>query len=137
MINNNSKEDLKKNMDIIRDRLLRRKEDRLIAEVEFSYKIQGKEGIYHGLSFNISSYGMAFLRDTILSEGERLLFNFKLNLENVVIPGTVIRVLAKEVSVEFDLSDDEMMRFVKLFNQEIQRDKSSIYVSLKDLRKTL
>ena len=101
---------IEKNLAIIRERLSRRKTSRLQAEVDFSYKIPGHSSIYHGRSFNISSFGVGFLRDTILSENEEILLHFLLNGEAVVIPGIVTRISGKETSVEFTMSDEEAER---------------------------
>ncbi len=131
----NDKEFIKKNIDLIRTRLKRRKTDRLLAEVEFSYKLKGLDGVFHGLSFNISSFGMGFLRDTILNMGENLLFNFKLNDENMVISGEVSRINGKETYVEFDLNDLQRENFIKLFNREILREKSTVFIAMKELKK--
>ena len=80
---------------------------------------------------------MAFNADTILHEKERLLFNFKLNQENVVIHGEVVRILGKEVSTEFIMSDEERERFLKLFNIEIMREDSTIRILLSDIKKRI
>jgi len=136
----NSKEEkdlIKKNLSLIRERMNRRTVNRLNAEVDFTYKIQGKRIIFKGVCLNISSFGMAFVADTSLELGERLLFNFKLNQENVVISGEVSRVDGKEVSVEFNLPDTERDRFTHLFNQEIVRENSSIRIKLTDINKRI
>ncbi|PKL15309.1 MAG: hypothetical protein CVV50_00525 [Spirochaetae bacterium HGW-Spirochaetae-6] len=128
---------IEKNLAIIRERLHRRKNSRLQAEVDFSYKIPGQGSIYHGRSFNISSFGMGFLRDTILSENEQILLHFLLNGEAVVIPGTVTRINGKETSVEFTMSEEEAERFIKLFNREILSEKSTVKISMKEFNKRL
>jgi hypothetical protein len=128
---------LRRNLDLIRERLNRRQGERLRAEVEFDYKVSGKEGIYNGLSYNISSFGMAFLADTVLYEGESLLFYFRLNRENLVIPGRVKRVKGKEISVEFNLDEEERHRFIRLFNQEITSKSSNIRISMNSIQKRL
>ncbi|HCL55600.1 MAG TPA: hypothetical protein DHW82_01135 [Spirochaetia bacterium] len=137
MMSNGTNQFLEKDLVLIRERLARRKGDRLLAEVDFTYKFQGKAGIYNGKSINISSYGMGFIVDTILFEGEKLLFNFKLNGENMVIPGSIIRLDGKEASVEFSISEAEIQRFIRLFNQELVREKSSIHLSAKAFKKKL
>lgn len=135
--NNSSKEFLIKNMDLIKERLNRRKGLRLMAEVDFSFKLAGKESVYLGRSINISSFGMSFSTGTVLYPDETLYFNFKLNTENMVIPGRIIRISGKEISVEFNLSQEERQRFVSLFNQEVTKDSSSIYISLMDSKKRI
>jgi len=131
------KDFLIKNMEIIKERLNRRKGQRLMAEIPLTFKLSGRESVYEGKTINISSYGMAFTTGTVIYTGEKLLFNFKLNQENVVLPGQVTRIAGKEISVEFSLSDEERHRFIKLFNQEIISDKSSIHISLMDIKKRL
>lgn len=128
---------LEKNIELIKERLSRRTAHRLIAEVDFTYKILGEGSVYYGKCLNISSFGMAFNADTILHEKERLLFNFKLNQENVVIHGEVVRILGKEVSTEFIMSDEERERFLKLFNIEIMREDSTIRILLSDIKKRI
>lgn len=128
---------LAKNLSIIKERLNRRQGDRLLAELDFSYKIQGKKGVFYGKCLNISSYGIGFAADTTLFEDEKILFNFKLNGENFIIPGKVVFTQGKETSAEFDISDDERQRFISLFNKEIKHPESSIRLSIRDIKKRL
>jgi len=55
----------------------------------------------------------------------------------MVIPGKVIRVGGKEVSCEFDISDEERERFIRLFNLELKRDDSKIFISIRDIKRTI
>ena len=80
---------------------------------------------------------MSFSTGTVLYPDETLYFNFKLNTENMVIPGRIIRISGKEISVEFNLSEEERHRFVSLFNQEVIKNSSSIHISLMDSKKRI
>lgn len=131
------KDDIEKNLRIIKERLNRRGVERLLAEFEFEYKIKDKPGLYKGKAFNISSFGIGFYADTVLYENEPLLFKFLLADEVMVIPGKVIRVCGKEVSCEFDISDEERERFIRLFNLELKRDDSKIFISIRDIKRTI
>jgi len=122
------KDDIEKNLRIIKERLNRRGVERLLAEFEFEYKIKDKPGLYKGKAFNISSFGIGFYADTVL---------YLLADEVMVIPGKVIRVGGKEVSCEFDISDEERERFIRLFNLELKRDDSKIFISIRDIKRTI
>ena len=53
-------------MDLIKERLNRRKGQRLMAEVDFTFKLAGKESVYLGRSINMSSFGMSLARNCSL-----------------------------------------------------------------------
>lgn len=137
---NNAKDpwqDLEKNMKIIKERLNRRQGERLSAEVPFTYKVKGKSSIYEGVSLNISSYGLAFYSTVTIFENDKLLFNFNLNKEDIVIEASITRISGKEVSCEFQMDEAQRSRFIHLFNKEIADKNTDIKITFNSIYKRL
>jgi len=68
---------------------------------------------------NISAGGLCFLQTSPLSIGENVMFNFTFRKCTVHMTGKVMRVDGREIGVKFTDSEDEIMKFVRLFNREI------------------
>ncbi|HNV46204.1 MAG TPA: PilZ domain-containing protein [Spirochaetota bacterium] len=68
---------------------------------------------------DISAGGLCFLQTFPVSVGENVLFSFTFRKCSMQMPGKVIRVDGREIGVKFTDSEDEIMKFVRLFNREV------------------
>ena len=82
------------------------------------YKIDGSNSIYEVEIINISAGGICFLRKSIINKNDIIQIKFPFKSRKVILSGKVLRIDGKEVAVKFLNRDDEIERFVKVFNKE-------------------
>ncbi len=82
------------------------------------YKIKGDDTVYSVELVNLAAGGMCFLRNSIVNRDDILTVKFPFRSQKILLTGQVIRIEGREVAVKFLNNDDEIKKFVDIFNDE-------------------
>lgn len=88
------------------------------------YRIRGSNAIDKVEVLNISAGGICFIRKSILNVNNILQIKFPFKTQKVVMTGLVARIDGQEVAAHFINNDEEIERFVKVFNNEYDEIKN-------------
>jgi hypothetical protein len=82
------------------------------------YMKKDDETVYRVETINISSGGICFLRNSLITEGEIIIIKFPFKSRKVILSAKILRVEGREVGASFIDKDIQINRFVKAFNEE-------------------
>jgi hypothetical protein len=89
-----------------------------MPNIFIEYKVKGSDTPFKVEIVNISSGGLCFLRNSILTKNDVLLIKFPFKNAKVILEAQVLRLDGREVGVKFLNPEDEIGRFVEAFNYE-------------------
>jgi hypothetical protein len=104
-------------------------------ELIVKYKIEGQTVVHKADIIDISAGGICFLRSAYLEIGDVLQLKFPFESKKIVLTAKVIRVDGREAGVKFLDSDDQVEKFIKIFNLEYPKLKKEDYRNKEDFYK--
>lgn len=97
----------------------RRNFDRLKTTALFvEYKTNESDVVFKVEIINLSAGGVCFLRNSTINQNDVIQIKFPFRSRRIIMTGKVLRIDGKEVAVQFLNPEDEIERFVKIFNKE-------------------
>ncbi len=87
-------------------------------DLTIKYKLEGQNVVYKADVINISSGGICFLRSAYLEIGDVLHIKFPFKSKKILLTAKVIRMDGREAGIKFLDSDDQIEKFINVFNAE-------------------
>ncbi|MCP4763913.1 MAG: PilZ domain-containing protein [archaeon] len=89
-----------------------------VNELIVEYKIEGGSTIYTAELINLSTGGICMLRSAVLDKGDIIHIKFPFESKKTVLIAKVIRVDGREVGIKFLNTEDQLEKFIEIFNKE-------------------
>ena len=80
--------------------------------------MDGESTVYKADVINISAGGVCLLRSAVLEKGDIIHLRFPFKTKKILLSARVIRVDGKEVGIKFLNTDDQIEKFIAIFNVE-------------------
>ncbi|HON78431.1 MAG TPA: PilZ domain-containing protein [Spirochaetota bacterium] len=82
------------------------------------YMVKGFDAVYKAEVINVSAGGLCYLRDAIVKKGDEIKIKFPFKTKKVVFAGEVVRVVGREVGVQFIEDEERIELFIGVLNKE-------------------
>lgn len=82
------------------------------------YMVKGFDAVYKAEVINMSAGGLCYLRDAIVRKGDEIRIKFPFKSRKVIFTGEVVRVVGREVGVQFIEDEEKIELLVGVMNQE-------------------
>ena len=99
------------------------------------YKLDGQTTVYKAEVINISSGGICFLRTAYLEIGDVIHLKFPFKSKKILLNAKVIRMDGREAGIKFLDTDEQIEKFVKVFNLEYPQLKREDFRNKEDYYK--
>ena len=96
-------------------------------DLTVKYRLEGQNIINKADVINISSGGVCFLRSAYLEVGDVLHLKFPFKSKKILLTAKVTRMDGREAGIKFLDSDEEIEKFIKVFNEEYSQLKKEDY----------
>lgn len=99
--------------------LEKREHDRIRTNrFRIEYMVKGFDTVYRADVINVSAGGLCYLRDAIVKTGDVIKIKFPFKSKKVVFDGEVIRVIGREVGVQFNETEEKIEMFIDVLTSE-------------------
>jgi hypothetical protein len=92
--------------------------------------VKGFDAVYRADVINVSAGGLCYLRDAIVKTGDVIKIKFPFKSKKVVFNGEVIRVVGREVGVQFNETEDKIEMFIEILTSEYPALKEGLDIDI-------